>query len=122
MQNEANFLNLLKLEASRKNIRLWRNNVGATHTDTGSFIRFGLANESKAVNSVLKSSDLIGIKPVIITLDMVDTIIGQFICREIKHDGWKFIGTEREQAQLNWIKLIRSLGGNAAFATKEGTL
>lgn len=120
--NETSLINVIKLEASRKSARLWRNNVGATYTPEGSFIRYGLANESKAINKILKSSDLIGIKTVVITPDMVGKTIGQFLAREVKPTGWKFSGTEREVAQQNFINLINSLSGNAAFATEEGTL
>lgn len=112
----------IRLKASRKGIYLWRNNNGAVHTAEGNFIRFGLANDSKVINDRLKSSDLIGIKPVTITLDMVGKILGVFMSREVKRPGWKFTGTSRENAQLNWINLINSLGGDAAFITNEDEL
>jgi hypothetical protein len=120
--SETALINLIKLEASRKGARLWRNNVGATYGEGGSYIRFGLANESAAVNKIIKSADLIGIKPVLITPDMVGKIIGQFISREVKSPGWHYTGTEREQAQLRWAHLIISLGGNACFATSDTTI
>jgi len=119
---ESEIQNKIKLEASQKKMRLWRNNNGVAFSKDGTPIRFGLANESKKVNEVLKSSDLIGIKPIVITQDMVGKTIGQFVCREVKNSEWKYSGTKREQAQLNWINLINSLGGDAAFATSEGTL
>lgn len=122
IQNEAPLINLLKLEASRKGIRLWRNNVGATYAQNGSFIRYGLANESVALNQQIKSADLIGIRPVFVTAEMIGTTIGQFVSREIKKPNWKYTGTEREQAQLRWAELILSLGGDACFAIGEGTL
>ena len=119
---EAQLLSLLRLEACEKGMRLWRNNVGAAITKDGSFIRFGLANESERLNKVLKSSDLIGIRPVLITQDHVGCIVGQFVAREVKNENWTFKGTEREQAQLRFINLIVSLGGDACFATKAGVL
>ena len=120
--SEAGIQSLIRREATKKGARLWRNNVGATPTPQGSFIRYGLANESSVVNSHIKSADLIGIKPVLITQKMVGATFGQFLSREVKHPGWQYTGNERERAQLKWAELIISLGGDAAFATGEGTL
>lgn len=122
MQSESAVLSDIRLEASERGARLWRNNVGATYTQRGDFIRYGLANDSKALNTALKSADLIGIRPVLITSEHVGSIIGQFISREIKHPGWRFNGTPRELAQLAWADLIMELGGDACFATSRGTL
>jgi len=36
--------------------------------------------------------------------------------------GWHFLGTKREEAQLRWAELIASMGGDACFANREGTL
>ena len=119
---EATVQNLVRLEASRKGCRLWRNNVGATYTRDGAFLRYGLANESSAVNKELKSADLIGIRPIVITKEMVGMTIGQFVSREIKASNWRYTGNERERAQLQWAELILSLGGDATFAVGEGSL
>lgn len=120
--SEMAILQLVKLEASKKGARLWRNNRGATYTQEGNFIRFGLANESKQVNKIIKSSDLIGIKPIKIGKKHLGNTIGCFLSREIKAKNWKYKNTEHEQAQLNWINLINALGGDAAFATGQGTI
>ena len=121
-ESEAYIQSLVRLEASRKGARLWRNNVGAAVMQDGSFVRYGLANDSKAVNNAIKSADLIGIKPVLITLDLVGCTIGQFVSREIKASDWKYRGTDRERAQLAWALFILSLGGDAAFTNREGTI
>lgn len=113
---ESDVINKIKLVAAQQNIRLWRNNIGATYTQRGGFVRYGLANDSTQLNSILKSSDLIGIKPVLILPEHVGQTVGQFFCREVKHSDWKYAGTKRELAQLNWINLINSLGGDAAFS------
>jgi hypothetical protein len=81
---------LVRLEATRKGKRLFRNNVGAGYLQDGSFIRWGLANDSKAVNDVCKSSDLIGISPELITAADVGQPRGRFIAREIKEAGWQY--------------------------------
>lgn len=112
----------VRLEASKKNIYLWRNNVGATYTRDNNFIRYGLANDSVALNKRIKSADLIGIRPILITQEHVGKTLGQFVSREIKKFGWKYSATEREVAQENWAALILSMGGDACFATAEGTL
>lgn len=120
--SEAAVVQAVRYEASQKGSRLWRNNVGAMMTVDAGFVRFGLANDSTAINKHIKSADLIGIRPVVITQDMVGTTIGQFLSREIKHPGWKYVSTEREIAQLAWIQLITALGGDACFATRVGTI
>ena len=121
-ENEADVARLVRIEASKNNTVLMRNNVGATYNPEGHFIRFGLANESSAMNKRLKSSDLIGIKRVTITPEHVGTIIGQFVARETKKPTWNYSGTDREVAQLNFLQLVLSFGGDAAFTTGEGTL
>ena len=119
--SEAAASTLVRLEASQYGHRLWRNNVGAGSID-GQFLRWGLANDSKGVNAVLKSADLIGIRRVVITPAHVGHVFGQFLSREVKAPGWKFTGTPREVAQRNWAHLINSLGGDAAFCTGRGSL
>lgn len=99
--------------------RLWRNNVGAFVDDRGVPIRYGLANESKAVNQSIKSSDLIGITPQIITPEMVGNQVGIFTAIEMKKGGWQYKGTAREQAQLKFILLVMSMGGIGKFSTGE---
>lgn len=113
----------IRLEASRKGIRLWRNNVGVMHdAEAGIYVRYGLANESKQMNEVIKSGDLIGIRPVTITPDHIGRVIGQFVSREVKHGKWRYSGTPREVAQMNWINIVNLLGGDACFANTDDTL
>ena len=121
-QSESAVQSLVRLEASRLGARLFRNNVGAGYLDNASFIRWGLANESERMNQQIKSSDLIGIRPVLIGPKHVGRTLGVFLSREVKEAGWHYTGTAREAAQLRWLELIASLGGDAAFATGEGTL
>lgn len=120
--SEAAVQNLVRVEASQKGARLWRNNVGAGYSEDGQFMRWGLANDSAAVNRVLKSSDLVGIRPRVIQPGDVGSLIGQFLCREVKAGAWRYRGTDREVAQLAWIKLVQSLGGDAAFCTGVGSI
>ena len=113
----------IRLEASRKGIRLWRNNVGVMHdAEAGIYVRYGLANESKQMNEVIKSGDLIGIRPITITQEHIGRVIGQFVSREVKHGKWRYTGTLREIAQMNWINIVNTLGGDAQFCNGEGSL
>jgi len=108
------------LSASKAGWRLFRNNVGVLLDSRGIPVRYGLANTSKQLNKSLKSGDLIGIRPVVITPDMVGKTIGQFVSRECKRPGWKFNpNDERDVAQRHWLELINSLGGDARVTTGE---
>jgi len=121
-QSEAAVQQLVRLEASRLGMRLFRNNVGACKDETGRVIRYGLCNDSAQMNKAVKSSDLIGIRPVIITPDMMGHTIGQFVAREVKRPGWSYRGTDREVAQQAFGQLVLKLGGDFKFCTGEGSL
>lgn len=120
--HEAVVQSEVRLEAARLGIRLFRNNVGALQDERGIPVRFGLANDNAHINKVLKSSDLIGWRPVTITPDMVGRVLAQFVSRECKARDWTWRGTEREQAQQAWITLVLSEGGDAAFTTGAASL
>lgn len=121
-KTEAYSQSQVRLEAPRAGVYLWRNNVGVLEDRYGTPVRFGLANDSPALNKRLKSADLIGVRPVTITPAHVGYTIGQFVSRECKRPDWKWTGNEREVAQAEWAALITSLGGDAKFATGPGTL
>jgi hypothetical protein len=112
----------VRLEAAEKGGVLWRNNVGAVTDANGNFFRYGLCNDTAAVNQTHKSADLIGIRTVIVEPQMVGSRIGQFVARETKKGGWHYTGTEREKAQLRFLELVTSFGGDAAFANGKGSL
>lgn len=115
--SEAWAQSAVRLEASKLGWRLWRNNVGAFQDSTGRWVRYGLANDSAQLNAKIKSGDLIGIKPVLVTPQLVGQTLGVFVSREIKAPGWRYTDTDREQAQARWISIVTSLGGDAAFST-----
>lgn len=122
-RSEAAVQSQVRVEASRLGWRVWRNNVGAFQDPaSGGWVRFGLANDSAQVNRVCKSADLIGIRPVVITPGHVGSTIGQFVSLECKHAGWKWSGSEREQAQAAWAALVTRLGGLARIVTGPGGL
>jgi hypothetical protein len=121
-KSEAAVQAVVRLEAANKGLKLFRNNVGALLDTRGVPVRYGLANDSKQVNEVIKSADLIGWRPIIIEQRHVGQVIGQFVSREVKEVGWHYTGNDREPAQLAWAQLVTAGGGDAAFCTGEGTL
>lgn len=114
--------------ATQANIRLaspqygalWRNNNGACVDDTGRHIRYGLANDSKRINKVFKSSDLIGYTRVEIKPHHMGQIMAVFTAIEVKAPGWKLTPSdERGHGQANFLTAVTCAGGIAAFATCE---
>lgn len=84
-------------------VRLFRNNCGtATDPRTGNFIRYGLSPGS---------SDLIGIRKVTITPDMVGQTIGVFTSLEVKTDTGK-----PSTDQKKWLSMVTAFGGIAGVA------
>lgn len=122
-KSESAVQSRVRLAAARKGtMHLWRNNVGVLVDKTGRPVRYGLANDSKAVNEVIKSADLIGLEKVLITPAHIGTIIGRFVSLECKPEGWKYTATPREVAQARWANLINTYGGSARFINSEGSL
>ena len=99
--NEDQVTDSYLVKVSQLGWRLLRNNSGAFKTPEGRWIRFGLGNISKEHNKRYKSADYIGIKPVLITPDMVGTTIGQFASVELKGTTGKI-----EPAQIAWAKWV----------------
>lgn len=95
-----------------------RNNVGVAFDQTGRPVRYGLMNESRAVNSEYKSSDLIDCLPVLIKPHHVGRTFGLFVALETKESSWKLRPSDAHaQAQLRFINLIRKNGGMSDFIT-----
>lgn len=108
--------------------RLWRNNSGVLNDANGRPVRFGLGNDSRALNEQIKSSDLIGWTPKLVTPDMIGEVVAIFTSPEIKRDGWRFpnVGPIKDHrgklteygrclAQKRWADMIVREGGIAGF-------
>ena len=119
-RSEAAVQSRVRVAASAAGMRVWRNNIGVFHDpERNIYVRYGLANESPQVNAMLKSADLIGIRPRIVQPQDVGLLIGQFVSFEVKHEGWKWRGDDHEVAQSNWANLVLALGGEARFISHE---
>lgn len=104
-----------RLEAARAGKLMFRNNSGAFQDASGRWVRYGLGNDSAALNDVMKSPDLVGVSPYLITPRDVGRIVGIATAFEVKHGNWSYSGTDREIAQEAFMKQWRAHGGFAGF-------
>lgn len=97
---------------------IWRNNVGVMIDETGRPVRYGLANDSAKLNAEIKSSDLIGITPLLITQEWVGHVVGVFTAIECKASDWTPSPKDkRANAQQKFIDIVNMHGGFAGFAS-----
>jgi len=107
----------IRLDAAQLGVDLWRNNVGVLLDVNGRPVRYGLCNESKKQNEIVKSSDLIGVTPTVITQEMVGHVVGIFTAVETKKSDWRMVPSdERAIAQQTFHDIVRRVGGYAGFA------
>lgn len=122
MTSEAVNQQQARLIMARAGAQAWRNNSGACLDETGRLIRYGLGNDSAQLNAHIKSSDLIGCTPTLITPDMVGYHLGVFTALEIKPSGWKLTpGDKRGNAQDKFHQIVRDACGFAGFVTDPAT-
>ena len=113
MSKESAVTSQVRLAAAQINCPLWRNNCGGFYDNTGRFIRYGLGSEAK-----LASSDFIGIRPVLITPEMVGQVLGVFTAVEMKSSDWHFNKNDKHLLQQkHFIDIVQQYGGFAGFAT-----
>lgn len=102
----------VRLAAAQLNVTLWRNNCGGFYDERGRFVRYGLGSEAK-----LASSDWIGIRPTLITPEMVGQVLGVFTAVEMKAEGWHFNKNDKHLLQQkHFIDIVNQNGGLAGFA------
>jgi len=90
----------IRLACGHGPVRLWRNNSGALIDQQGRLVRFGLGKGS---------SDLIGLRSVVVSPEMVGQRLAQFVALEIK-TARGVVSTE----QRAFLQLVDQLGGVAA--------
>ena len=102
---ETNIMNKIMLAMSKKGFLCWRNQVGIFKTMDG----------SRTVNIGVKgSSDLMAIKPTVITPDMVGQTVAVFVAVEVK------TATGRQsEAQKKWQAAVEKLGVEYILARSE---
>jgi len=99
--NEHELQQRIRLACGQGPVRLWRNNSGALVDQQGRLVRFGLCKGS---------SDLIGLRTLEITPDLVGQRLAQFVALEIKTPR----GVVSPQ-QRAFLALVEQLGGLAAI-------
>ena len=99
--DELAIQNAIRIEHGSGPARLWRNNTGALKDDRGRLVRYGLCPGS---------SDLIGLRRVTVTPDMVGQQLAVFVAIEVKDRGRL---TPEQQA---FITMVQQAGGMAGVA------
>lgn len=92
----------IRRECGRGEARLWRNNTGCLRDERGQMVTFGLCPGS---------SDLIGLRRVRVTPDMVGRDVAVFVAVEVKTPK----GRPTRQ-QLSFIEHVNAYGGLAGIA------
>ena len=90
----------IRLACGRGVVRLWRNNTGALVDQQDRFVRFGLCEGS---------SDLIGLRSLEITTELVGQRLAQFVALEVKAAQGVLSPEQRA-----FLRLVQQLGGVAA--------
>jgi len=89
----------IRLACGRGAVRLWRNNTGALVDQQRRFVRFGLCKGS---------SDLIGLRSLEITPELVGQRLAQFVALEVK--AAQGVVSPEQRA---FLRLVEELGGVA---------
>ena len=103
-QSEQSIQQNILLSCSRGTVRLMRNNCGSYKTPEGGFVKYGVGNPG--------GSDLIGLRSLVVTPQMVGQRIGQFVAVEVKRPGQR--PTEQQE---RFMAMVRQFGGIAGVAT-----
>ena len=92
----------IRLELGNGPVRLWRNNVGALRDERGRLVTYGLCKGS---------SDLIGLRQVLIGPEHLGQTLAVFTAIEVKAPG----GRLREE-QRSFLALVERFGGYCGVA------
>lgn len=108
MRNEeTNIMNRIMLAMSKKGWLVWRNQVGLFKTIDGRTVNIGIKG----------SSDLMAVKPTVITPEMVGQTLAVFVAVEVK------TATGRQsEPQKKWQKAVEKLGVKYILARSEGDI
>jgi len=101
---ETKIQNKIMMDMSKKGYLVWRNQVGLFKTMDGRTVNIGIKG----------SSDLMAVKPTVITPDMVGQTVAVFVAVEVK------TATGRQsEPQKKWQKAVEKLGVKYIIARCE---
>lgn len=101
---------------------LLRNNSGVDRSASRP-VRYGLGHDSAEINKILKSSDLIGVVPVVIQPHHVGKTLGVALAVEAKAPAWEFRPRDKHAAaQLNFLNKFNKVGAVGCFVNQPGVL
>lgn len=106
MNPETSLQNKIRLALSKMGILNFRNNTGTLLDRNGRPVRFGLCKGS---------ADIIGLRTVTITEDMVGQKFGQFVAIEVKTKTGKVT-----EAQENFLDQVNRAGGFGMIVRSAG--
>ena len=107
-QSEAPVVKRVMMKASQLGLRLLRNNRGMFRTMDGKrTVRAGLEADG--------ASDLIGVRTITVTPEMVGKKIGVLMVVEVKKPSWTKPTTETEKEQENFINQMVQRGAIGFF-------
>lgn len=121
MTSEADILHRVMLAASAAGLTTWRNNTGLAWTGDAERLADGsiLIRNPRPLHAGLckGSADLIGLRPILVTPDMIGAVVAQFIALEVKTARGRL---SREQARF--LAFVRERGGLALVARSAADL
>ena len=101
---ETNIMNKIMIKMSQKGYLIWRNQVGLFKTLDGRTVNIGIKG----------SSDLMAVKPTVITPEMVGQTLAVFVAVEVK------TATGRQsEPQKKWQNAVEKLGVKYILARSE---
>ena len=104
---ETNIMNKIMIKMSKKGYLCWRNQVGLFKTLDGRTVNIGIKG----------SSDLMAVKPTVITPEMVGQTLAVFVAVEVK------TATGRQsEPQKKWQKAVEKLGVKYILARSENDI
>lgn len=109
MNHETVIQNDIKVQLSKMGFIIFRNNVGGwKDPKTGRLIKYGLC---------VGSSDIIGLKPTLITQEHVGKILAIFSAFETKTEEGKL-----SPEQIQFLDMVKKNGGIACVSRSENSL